>query len=136
VSEVHWARWSKFVYLGGIEGAGNDILGSTAAYGRITIRTEQDKSGDERPTLVVGGLALVGAENLDGGETLDAILSSKRLVLVGIEGTKLDDSLDAYDGVTRGDATTSRDSVRYLQSSGSLGPLRLEILAMTACSNE
>jgi hypothetical protein len=125
-----------FVYLGSIEGTGNDVLGSTTACMHRITKAEREKSSDEKPTLVVGGLALVGAENLDGGETLHAVLSSKRLVLVGIEGTKLDDSLDAYDAVMRGDATTSRDSVRYLQSSGCLGPLGLEILAMTACINE
>lgn len=44
-------------------------------------------------TLVLLWLVLIGAEDLDGGETSDAILTAQGFVLVCIYGTDLDDTL-------------------------------------------
>lgn len=43
--------------------------------------------------MVLLRLVLVGSEELDGGETPDAILAAQRLVLVRVDGAHLDDTL-------------------------------------------
>lgn len=62
-------------------------------------------------TLVLLRLVFIGSEDLDGGETPDAILTAQGLVLVCVDGADLDDALKGV-GEKRKDRRVSITAAR------------------------